>query len=581
MNRSAVLHIPMSQYAYGTDEEHIVIRLRAGRGDLTECILHYGDRACRLTPVLFTEQKMAVVAQTEEFDYWETTLEHPYKRLCYYFTLSDGREEVLYYGERFTDHTVDDRSEYYQLPFNHRADIVAPPEWAQDTIIYNIFPDSFATEYRYLCDRGEEKEWGGVPTKGKLGGTIRGICENVEYLKNLGVNAIYINPIFVAGEYHKYDLLDYFHIDPCFGTDDDFHRLIDVFHANGLKVIIDGVFNHCGWYFFAFDDVVKKGEQSAYRDWFYGLTYPVMRPEDPEEYPGYECFGYERMMPKLNLANPETAEYFCKVGRYWVEKFHIDGWRLDVASEINDGFWRKFRESVKSVNPDAILIGEVWESAAHWLDGTMFDSTMNYDFRKHCRRFFGEQTADAGEFDSRMTDMRMRYRKQTVYAQLNLLDSHDVSRFRSLCRDEESFRLAVIFQMTFPGMPSVFYGDEVGLTGILEEEYRQPMPWDTLDESSPLFLLYQKAITLRKKEAVLRRGEYRTLLAEPGSRVYGYERYLEKEDGSIESIRIFLNMEEKNVPLPEELLGGEILWQEGLKEGQLAAKGFALIRARD
>ena len=128
----------------------------------------------------------------------------------------------------------------------------------------------------------------------------------MEYLKNLGVNAIYINPIFVAGEYHKYDLLDYFHIDPCFGTDDDFHRLIDVFHANGLKVIIDGVFNHCGWYFFAFDDVVKKGEQSAYRDWFYGLTYPVVRPEDPEEYPGYECFGYERMMPKLNLANPET-----------------------------------------------------------------------------------------------------------------------------------------------------------------------------------------------------------------------------------------------------------------------------------
>jgi len=570
----------MSQYAYGTDEEHIVIRLRAGRGDLTECRLHYGDRACRLTPVIFTEQKMAVVAQTEEFDYWETTLEHPYKRLCYYFVLSDGREEVLYYGERFTDHTVDDRSEYYQLPFNHRADIVAPPEWAQDTIIYNIFPDSFATEYRYLCGRGEEKKWGSIPTKGKLGGTIRGICENVEYLKNLGVNAIYINPIFVAGEYHKYDLLDYFHIDPCFGTDDDFHRLIDEFHANGLKVIIDGVFNHCGWYFFAFDDVVKKGEQSAYRDWFYGLTYPVVRPEDPEEYPGYECFGYERMMPKLNLANPETAEYFCKVGRYWVEKFHIDGWRLDVASEINDGFWRKFRESVKSVDPDAILIGEVWESAARWLDGTMFDSTMNYDFRKHCRRFFGEQTADAREFDSRMTDMRMRYRKQTVYAQLNLLDSHDVSRFRSLCRDEESFRLAVIFQMTFPGMPSVFYGDEVGLTGILEEEYRQPMPWDTLDESSPLFLLYQKAIALRKRERTLRRGEYRTLLAEPGSRVYGYERYLE-EDGVVESVRIFLNMEEEIVTLPEELLGGEILWQEGLKEGQLAAKGFALIRARD
>lgn len=151
------------------------------------------------------------------------------------------------------------------------------------------------------------------------------------------------------------------------------------------------------------------------------------------------------------------------------------------------------------MDPDAILIGEVWESAAHWLDGSMFDSTMNYDFRKHCRRFFGEQTADAGEFDSRMTDMRMRYRKQTVYAQLNLLDSHDVSRFRSLCRDEESFRLAVIFQMTFPGMPSVFYGDEVGLTGILEEEYRQPMPWDTLDESSPLFCYIRRQLPCAKR----------------------------------------------------------------------------------
>lgn len=581
MNRSAVLHIPMSQYAYGTDEEHITIRLRAGRGDLTECRLYYGDRACRLTPVIFTEQEMQVVAQTEEFDYWETTLVHPYKRLCYYFALCDGREEVLYYGERFTDHTVDDRSEYYQLPFNHRADIVTPPEWAEDTIIYNIFPDSFATEYRYISRKGEEKEWSGVPVKGKLGGTLRGISENVEYLKELGVNAIYMNPIFTAGEYHKYDLLDYFHIDPCFGTDDDFHRLIDVFHANGLKVIIDGVFNHCGWYFFAFDDVVKKGEQSAYRDWFYGLQYPVIRPEDPEAYPGYECFGYERMMPKLNLANSETAAYFCKVGRYWVEKFHIDGWRLDVASEINDGFWRSFRESVKSVNPEAILIGEVWESAGHWLDGTMFDSTMNYDFRKHSRRFFGEQTADAREFDSRVTDMRMRYRRQTVFAQLNLLDSHDVSRFRSLCRDEESFRLAVIFQMTFPGMPSIFYGDEAGLTGLLEEEYRQPMPWDTLDEGSSLFLLYQSGIALRKKEQVLRKGEYRTLLAEQGSRLYGYERYLKTENGTTERIGIFLNMEEQDVKIPNEMLEGEILWQEGLEEGCLAAKGFAMIKKRD
>ena len=576
MNRSAVLHIPMSQYAYGIDEKHVMIRLRAGRGDLKTCRLYYGDRACRLTPVLFTAKEMQVEASTEEFDYWQVELTDPYRRLCYYFLLDDGNEQSLYYGDRFTKETVDDRSEYYQLPFNHRADIVASPQWVQDTVIYNIFPDSFATGHRFISGMETEKDYGQEKVHGKLGGTIKGITENIDYLTELGVNAVYINPIFAAGEYHKYDLLDYYHIDPCFGTDEEFGELVQHCHEKGIRVIIDGVFNHCGWHFMAFNDVVEKGEKSTYKDWFYRLEYPVVRPEDPETYPGYECFGYERMMPKLALDQEEAADYFCQVGQYWIERYNIDGWRLDVASEINDGFWRKFRAAVKKCKKDAVLIGEVWESAGHWLDGTMFDSTMNYDFRKHCKRFFAEETADALEFDSRVTDMRMRYRKQTVFSQLNLLDSHDVSRFLSLCKDVKSFRLAVIFQMTFPGMPSVFYGDEAGVTGILEAEYRSPMPWDTLAETDELFYLYQRAIELRKRELTLKRGEYRTVTAEEGSRLYGYERYL----GS-ERIRIFLNMEERAVELLPEWLEGEILWQEGLTENRLQGRGFVIIKGRD
>ncbi len=566
----------MSQYAYGIDEKHVMIRLRAGRGDLKTCRLYYGDRACRLTPVLFTAKEMQVEARTEEFDYWQVELTDPYRRLCYYFLLDDGNEQSLYYGDRFTKETVDDRSEYYQLPFNHRADIVAPPQWAQDTVIYNIFPDSFATGHRFISGMETERDYGQEKVHGKLGGTIKGITENIDYLTELGVNAIYINPIFVAGEYHKYDLVDYYHIDPCFGTDEEFGELVQHCHEKGIRVIIDGVFNHCGWHFMAFNDVVEKGEASDYKDWFYRLEYPVVRPEDPETYPGYECFGYERMMPKLALDQEEAADYFCQVGQYWIERYNIDGWRLDVASEINDGFWRKFRAAVKKCKKDAVLIGEVWESAGHWLDGTMFDSTMNYDFRKHCKRFFAEETADALEFDSRVTDMRMRYRKQTVFSQLNLLDSHDVSRFLSLCKNVRSFRLAVIFQMTFPGMPSVFYGDEAGVTGILEAEYRSPMPWDTLAETDELFYLYQRAIGLRKRELILKRGEYRTVTAEKGSRLYGYERYL----GS-ERIRIFLNMEEHAAELRPEWLEGEILWQEGLTENRLQGRGFVIIKGRD
>lgn len=573
MNKTAVLHIPMSQFVYGTDEDHITIRIRTGRDDIKKCTLYYGDRSCRQTPVIFSKQEMYLEAQTEIFDFYQADLVQPYKRLCYYFELDDGKEMLLYYGDCFCNSTVEDRSEYYQFPFNHRADIVRPPAWAQDAIIYNIFPDSFATAKNYISLKETEKDYKGNKVRGKLGGTIRGITENVDYLVKLGVNAIYINPIFAAGEYHKYDLLDYYHIDPCFGTNEDFHRLVDRYHEKGIRVIIDGVFNHCGWCFFAFEDVIKNGEKSKYKDWFYGLTYPVNKPESPEEYPGYECFGYERLMPKLNTENPEVMEYFCNVGRYWVEEFHIDGWRLDVASEVNDSFWRKFRQEVKRANPEAILIGEVWESANHWLDGSIFDSTMNYDFRKHCRRFFGEQSIDALEFDSRITDMRMRYRAQTVSAQLNVLDSHDVSRFLSLCgNDRRKYKLALLFQMTFPGMPSIFYGDELGIAGILEAEYRQPMPWGQEDE---LFAYFQSLISLRKRESVLRKGNYRCVQAERGSRLYIYDRYLEEE-----RIRVMLNMEDETKIIPDSLLNGEILLEESFHGKELNGKGYLIIKVK-
>ncbi|MGN0278925.1 MAG: glycoside hydrolase family 13 protein [Lachnospiraceae bacterium] len=571
MNKSAILHIPMSQYAYGIDETHVVIRIRVGRDDIKKCILHFGDRACRLTPVVFTNQEMHVVAQSELFDYFETELVNPYKRLNYYFELSDGKETILYYGDCFCKDTVVDRSEYYQLPFNHRADIVKPPEWVKDAVIYNIFPDSFATGKHYISKTATEAQFAGLTTRGKLGGTIRGITENVDYIKNLGVNAIYINPIFAAGEYHKYDLIDYYHTDPCFGTNEEFKELVRIFHEEGIRVIIDGVFNHCGWRFFAFEDVVQNGEKSRYKDWFYGLRFPVIRPDDCETYPNYECFGYERMMPKLNMENPETADYFCEVGRFWVREFDIDGWRLDVASEVNDGFWRRFHQAVKEEKSDAVLIGEVWESAGHWLDGTIFDSAMNYDFRKHCKRFFAEETIDAREFDGRVTDMQMRYRKQTVFAQLNVLDTHDVSRFLSVCNENlANYKLAVVFQMTFPGMPSIFYGDEKGISGIMEEEYRSPMEWE---ESHVLYDFFRKLIMLRRQEEVLRYGDYKTVSAKKGSRLYVYERRM-----SDTAVRIFINMGEKELDISELSVGFIPVFSEGLAEGNLFAKGFAIMK---
>ena len=569
MKLDAILHIPMSEYCHGLDEKHIVYRMRSAKGDLKRVTLYYGDTACRVTPIIFTPVPMELVASDLLHDYWQAIVDSPYNRVYYYFELDDGIETKLYYGDVFTDHLVDDRSQYFKLPFNHRADIAKVPDWVHDAVVYNIFPDSFATSHKRISLESAQMDYHGQTVKGKLGGTLRGVAENVDYLKDLGINCVYVNPIFAAGEYHKYDLLDYFHVDPVFGGDEAFREMVDTLHANGIRIIIDGVFNHCGWYFFAFDDVVRNQEKSKYCDWFYHLEFPVERPNTPEIYPTYACFAYERMMPKLDTANPEVRDYFCKVGRYWVEEFGIDGWRLDVASEVDDGFWRAFRKAVKEVNPDALLIGEVWESANHWLQGDMFDSAMNYDFRKHCNLFFAEQSIDAADFAGRITNMLMRYRVQTVPAQLNLLDSHDVSRFLSLCNgDTTKYKLALLFMMTFVGMPTVFYGDELGIQGILEEEYRHPMPWNSGDEVLRAF--FKKAIAMRHELAPLRRGDFRMVSAEQGSGLIVFTRKLGNQ-----RVTVCINHGKGSADLPN--IAGSIYWADGLYGKTLNASGFAVF----
>lgn len=568
MNKQAVLHIPMSQYAYGQDEDHIVFRIRTARNDMSRVSLIYGDRACRRTPVDYFREDMVITAFDTLFDWWEIELHTNFNRVCYAFELIDHNgEQTFYYSDLFFDRLTDDRSAYFQLPINHRADRVCIPGWMQDAVIYNIFPDSFATAKHFISGKPKECRHKDQITRGRLGGTIRGILENLDYIGDMGFNCIYLNPIFAAGEYHKYDLIDYYHIDPAFGTDEDFDQLVKTAHRMGIRVIIDGVFNHCGWHFFAFEDVKKHGTGSPYWNWFYRLTEPVTVPEDMEDYPNYECFGYERMMPKLATDNPEVQDYFCKVGAYWVSRYDIDGWRLDVASEIHDGFWRAFRNAVKAVKPGCALIGEVWESAGHWLDGSMFDSTMNYDFRKHAGSFFAAKEPDAADFNHRVTNMLMRYRKPVAAGQMNLLDSHDVSRFLSVCKgDERRLRLAVLLQMTFVGMPCVFYGDELGMQGVLEEEYRHPMPWNK--QEHPMREFYRKAILLRRSEPALRRGDFFCETAEDGLFIY-------RRTYGGETITIAMNLSgtPKSIETPQ-----NILWKSGSNNGILNAYGFVVMK---
>ena len=499
----------MSEYAFALDNTHYIFRLRTGKGEAESVRFYYADRAVMAPKLQFAPLPMEKFRTDRYFDWYEIRLETRFERIAYYFELQNGVETLFYYGDCYEMAGTPTRADYFQLPFNHRADRFAAPAWTRDAVVYNIFPDSFAAGKRLAPN-------GAPPCRG---GTVRGVTENLDYIASLGFNCIYLNPIFAARSYHRYDTLDYYRIDPHMGAEDDLRDLVRRTHALGIRVILDGVFNHVSSDHPFFRDVLEKGRASRYYSCFYAL------PETPRlpaagELPGYTCFSYVADMPKTNTADPFLRQYFCDVGAYWVRKFDVDGWRLDVANELDDGFLRAFRASVKAAKSDALIVGEVWENAAHYLGGDMLDSAMNYDFRRYCRRFFAEQTVDAETFDTNVSTLLLRYNENALFAQLNLLDSHDVSRFLSLCGGKtERMELAVLLQMTFPGMPCVFYGDEKGLCGESEPEYRRPMEWDA---SSPLEEVYRRMIALRKTHPALRYGSFHTELACGG--VYRYSR---------------------------------------------------------
>ncbi|MBP5331245.1 MAG: glycoside hydrolase family 13 protein [Lachnospiraceae bacterium] len=547
MKKEAILHIPLSQYAYSTDERSITVRIRTAKNDIDTCMLYYGNRVAEVEPIPVTELKMEICARDDLFDYFETEISSDYNRVCYYFKLTSGNETLYYYSRGFVEELDASRTEYFQFPYIRREEILKKPDWTNGAVMYHIFPDSFADKERGISDRkvivgadiadagtgaiaGAADSKAGVKaeaqagiSEGMHGGTLRGIIENIGYLKSLGVNLVYLNPIFRANSYHKYDTIDYFDIDPCFGTKADFKELVEKLHANGMKIILDGVFNHSGPDFFAFRDVLEKGERSKYGDWFYKLNFPI-RYEYP---PNYECFAYVKKMPKLNTGNREMRDYICSVGRYWISEFDIDGWRLDVANEVDHDTWRAFRHAVLEEKPDAFLIAEIWEDAVVWLKGDQIDSAMNYTFMNLCRDFFAQRKIGAAEFDEQMQKALMRYPAPVANVQMNFLDSHDVPRFLYHCNgDTDRLRLAFFYLLTAPGIPSIFYGDECFMTGNTEKEYRAPFPWDNTSEGFKTEL--SEWISLRKAHPALTGGGYRKVYADERG-LYVFERKCAEE----------------------------------------------------
>lgn len=391
----------------------------------------------------------------------------------------------------------DDGDNFFEFLWPNPTDAYRAPDWASEQVYYQIFPERFRNGEASNDPPGAEP-WGAPPTRENFqGGDLRGIIEKLGYIRDLGATCLYLTPVFKAPSNHKYDTVDYFDIDPAFGTKDDLAELVRSAHKLGLRVLLDGVFNHCGYYWPPFQDVVRNGESSGYASWFFPQSFPVN-----EKLENYDCVGHYKWMPKINLADAGARDYFITVGKYWIRNFHIDGWRLDVADEAPTQFWEHFSDAIKKENPEALLLGETWADAHRLLAPDRLDSAMNYLFRDAAADWLAKDRISPAELDHRLNRMLSLYPWETALRLYNPLDSHDTERFRWLCRDKRRHALAAALQMTFPGCPAVFYGDEIGLSGGNDPDCRLAMEWDEEKQDKELLALYRKLIGIRAGVAV-------------------------------------------------------------------------------
>ena len=397
------------------------------------------------------------------------------------------------------------------------------PDWVPDAVFYQIFPERFYNGDPSNDPPGTEA-WGGVPTRENFfGGDLAGITQKLDYIKDLGCNALYLNPIFKAGTNHKYDTHDYFRIDPAFGDDAAFDALICEAHAKGIRVVLDGVFNHCGDGFGLFRDVKEKGAESKYKDWFTAYDFPLRS----EPHPNYATCGGAHYLPRLNTQNAEVEAFVHKVALHWLER-GIDGWRLDVPYEIHTAFWRRFRKVVKASYPDAYLVAEEWRDPSTFLQGDTFDGATHYLMRGLAFDFLLTNALTGDAFLQALETLERQLPKSHQQSMLTLLGSHDTARVLTLCGgDADTAALLYTFLLTMPGAPLIYYGDENGMLGENDPDCRRTIVWEPEAWNQDVRIPLKKLLALRHGSTALRRGDVE--LAFSNDRIVCYYRTWEAQ----------------------------------------------------
>ncbi len=618
--------------------EQVTIRFRTARENVDECYLVVGER--RLS--------MKKVSNDRIFDYYEAKIRLGVEQIFYYFEVRLGHFKCYY-------STIGPLME-----MNHTYDFtITPnfhtPDWAKGAVFYQIYVDRFyngdksndvlSDEYYYIGDSSVQvKDWNKYPAamgvREFYGGDLQGVIDKLDYLEGLGIDAIYFNPLFVSPSNHKYDIQDYDYIDPHFGkivkdegelinrdqngnllfnpqspnkdatryinrvtnkenleaTNELFAKLVKEAHKRDIKVILDGVFNHCGSFnkwldreriyenAEGYDKGAFVSQGSPYNRFFKfrGGTWPYNH-----NYDGW--WGHDTL-PKLNYEeSPELFNYIMEIGRKWVSPpYNADGWRLDVAAdlgqtkEFNHFFWKEFRKNVKEANPDAIILAEHYGDPKDWLRGDQWDTVMNYDafmepvtwfltgMEKHSDEYHEHMRGNADAFFGAMGHFMSRFNTQSLQVAMNELSNHDHSRFltrtnrrvgrtASLGPEAANYdvhkgvlMLAVVIQMTWPGAPTIYYGDEAGLCGWTDPDNRRTYPWGREDQE--LISFHRQMIKIHNENKVLKTGSIIFLLADYN--IISYARFNEKD-----KIIVVINNNdyEKEIEIP--------VWKVGIERG--------------
>lgn len=474
-------------------------------------------------------------------------------------------------------------------------------DWVKGAVIYQIFPDRFARSLKPKID-GVFEKWETPETPaGFKGGNLKGAEEKLDYLKGLGVTAVYFNPIFASAANHRYHTFDYYKVDPVLGGDAALASFIKAAHRRGMKVILDGVFNHASRGLFQFNHLLENGAASPYHKWFHPRGWPLKAYNlGRGEKPNYACWWNLPALPKFNTKNPEVRSFILGVAKYWLER-GIDGWRLDVPHEIDDdAFWREFRKVCKGVNPACYIAGEIWGEAKRWLRGDQFDAVMNYQLSAACISYFGGrklklthaydgrrlEPGDQKKFLADIKTLLGHYHYATTLVQMNMLSSHDTDRMLDTYGgDEELVKLAAVFSFLFPGAVNLYYGEEIGMSGALNAGTRDAMPWTNRRAwNTGLLGLYRSLGALRRGNPLIKEGKFEFLEKYCDGEVLAFRRAL---PGA--ALYAFLN----NSPTPRELrvkrsapgLNPRALIKSGAKlktAGEdlllsLPARGFAVL----